>query len=197
MFIATILIYLIGFGITGGIPMKLAPIAFIGGLLVYLLLTVGSGDDLLYWSYAELLVALAAGILTGIASSLVLPDGDRMSMANPKRWVMFLVYLIPFFIAMAKANVDVAVRVITGKIKPGIVKINPKLKTKFGLSILANSITLTPGTLTVDVDEKNNGLFVHCINVPDQSVKECQEKHECDSGPICGSFPQWARRIAE
>ena len=177
--------------------MKWAPIAFIGGVLVYLLLTAGSGDDVLLWSYAELFAGIVAGILTGLTSSLVLPESDRNSMANPVRWVMFVIYLIPFFLAMAKANFDVASRVITGKIRPGIVKISPGLKTKLGVAILANSITLTPGTLTVDVDEKTNDLYIHWINVHDKELKECREKKVCCSDKICGSFPDWARRIAE
>jgi len=114
-------------------------------------------------------------------------------MLNPRRWFIFLVYLFPFFFAMAKANVDVAYRVITGRINPAIVKINPKLKTDLSLAILANSITLTPGTLSVDVDEKTNELYVHWINIDPGVLKDMPR----DYHPICHSFPDWARRIAE
>ena len=94
---------------------------------------------------------------------------------------------------MAKANIDVAYRVITGRIKPGIVKISPKLKTDAGLTMLANSITLTPGTLSVDVDEETNDLYVHWINVK----KEALEKMPRDYEYVCGKFPDWARRVME
>ena len=110
-------------------------------------------------------------------------------MLNPLRWVIFLIYLIgPFFWAMAKANIDVAYRVITGKINPGIVKISPRLKTDLGITLLADSITLTPGTLSVDIDEKNNDLYIHWINV---TTLKPTTHH------ICANFPQWIRRIAE
>jgi len=110
-------------------------------------------------------------------------------MLNPLRWVIFLIYLIgPFFWAMAKANIDVAYRVITGKINPGIVKISPGLKTDLGITLLADSITLTPGTLSVDIDEKNNDLYIHWINV---TTLKPTTHH------ICANFPQWIRRIAE
>ena len=89
---------------------------------------------------------------------------------------------------MAKANIDVAYRVITGKINPGIVKISPNLKSDAAITLLANSITLTPGTLSVDIDENNNDLYIHWINVTNL-------KPEIED--ICGSFPTWARRIAE
>jgi multicomponent Na+:H+ antiporter subunit E len=57
------------------------------------------------------------------------------------------------FIEIIKANLDVALRVIKPviPINPGIVKVKTKLKTPMGRLILTNSITLTPGTLTVDI----------------------------------------------
>ena len=117
-----------------------------------------------------------------------------LRMANPVRWFLFVSYVIgPFFIEMAKANVDVAYRVLTGKINPGIVKISPKLKTDLGISMLANSITLTPGTLSVDIDEDTNDLYIHWINVK----KEALEKKPVDCKYICGNFPKWIRRLRE
>lgn len=72
---------------------------------------------------------------------------------------------------MAKANFDVAYRVITGKINPGIVKMSPGLKTDTALTFLANSITLTPGTLSVDTDDEKN-LYVHWINVDEEALEK-------------------------
>mgnify|MGYP003876904265 FL=1 len=98
-------------------------------------------------------------------------------------------YLIgPFFLAMARANLDVAWRVLTGRIRPGIVRFNPGLRTDLGRTVLANSITLTPGTLTVDVDDDTGDFYVHWINVKDEEPRP---------EDVCGPFPTWARRIAE
>jgi len=94
---------------------------------------------------------------------------------------------------MAKANVDVAYRVITGKINPGIIKISPNLKTDLGITLLANSITLTPGTLTVDIDEDTNDLYIHWINVKGEALK----KNPVECKFVCANFDKWARRIAE
>jgi len=88
---------------------------------------------------------------------------------------------------MTKANLDVAFRVITGKINPGIVKIKPKLKTDLGITMLANSITLTPGTLSVEIG-RDRSLYVHCINLKNRKP-EMRE--------VCGNFPYWIRRITE
>ncbi|HEC91519.1 MAG TPA: cation:proton antiporter, partial [Candidatus Atribacteria bacterium] len=128
-------------------------------------------------------------IIVSIIATKVLFQKRGYRMLNPLRWVIFLIYLIgPFFLAMAKANIDVAYRVITGRINPGIVKISPGLKTDLGITMLANSITLTPGTLSVDIDEKNNDLYIHWINV---TTLKPTTHH------ICANFPQWIRRVAE
>jgi len=158
--------------------------------LVYLLLAIGSGTVFL-WSTAELIIGAVFAVIAGalLRNRFI---GKDLRMLNPKRWFTFLVYLFPFFFAMAKANVDVAYRVITGRINPAIVKINPNLKNDMSLTFLANSITLTPGTLSVDVDQKTNELYVHWINVDPEVLKNMPR----DYHPICGNFPDWARRIA-
>ena len=158
--------------------------------LLYLILTIGSGT-LLLWNAAELIIgAVFALVAAALLKNRYLKKSLRM--LNPIRWFIWLIYLFPFFFAMAVANVDVAYRVITGRINPGIVKISPNLKNDMALTILANSITLTPGTLSVDVDEKTNDLYVHWINVNPEALKEMPR----DYHQICSSFPDWARRIA-
>ena len=162
--------------------------------ITYLLLTTGSGNDALgLWSFYELFFGIILSIIVGfIARKIFIKDSFRM--LNPVRWITFLAYVVgPFFVGMAKANVDVAYRVITGKINPGIVKISPDLKTDLGITMLANSITLTPGTLTVDIDEDKNDLYIHWINVK----KEALEKKPVDCKYICCKFDKWIRRIAE
>ncbi len=84
---------------------------------------------------------------------------------HPKRIFYIIKYLIVFLIALIKANWDVAKRVINPKlpINPGIVTYTTKLQSDTAKVFLANSITLTPGTLTVDiVDDK---LYIHWIDV--------------------------------
>jgi multicomponent Na+:H+ antiporter subunit E len=158
--------------------------------VVYLLLTIGSGTVGL-WSAPELVTGAVLALIVGavVRNRFI---GKDLRMLNPGRWVAFLAYLGPFFWAMARANIDVAYRVITGRINPAIVKINPKLRNDMSLTFLANSITLTPGTLSVDVSPKTNELYVHWINIVPEVLKDMPR----DYHPVCGSFPDWARRIA-
>jgi len=172
--------------------------AFIGTtivcFLIYLLLTTGSGSEFLgLWSTIELIFGILLSLVVGFIARKVLVK-NNYRLLNPIRWILFMGYLIgPFFFALAKANVDVTYRVITGKINPGIVKISPGLHTDLGITMLANSITLTPGTLSVDIDEDTNDLYIHWINVD----KKVLEKRPVDCAAICGNFPQWIRRIVE
>ena len=89
-----------------------------------------------------------------------------------KRMVFFGIYSIVLFVEIIKANFDVAYRVIHPKlpIKPGIVIIKTELKQEFARMLLANSITLTPGTFTLDVLE--NRLLIHWINVRSEDTAE-------------------------
>ncbi|MEA2078149.1 MAG: Na+/H+ antiporter subunit E [Candidatus Marinimicrobia bacterium] len=84
---------------------------------------------------------------------------------TPKSLVYSVIYLFVFLKELIVSNLDVARRVVDPKlpIKPGIVKVKTKLNSRIGRTILANSITLTPGTLTVDI--KDEYLYIHWIEI--------------------------------
>ena len=88
------------------------------------------------------------------------------------RYLWFLYYVPVFVWECFKANIDVAYRVIHPDlpIHPGIVKVRTTLKSDTALTFLANSITLTPGTLSVDIDKENGFLYVHWIEVRSTDV---------------------------
>lgn len=95
---------------------------------------------------------------------------------SPKSFFYSIGYIFVFIFELFKANFDVAFRVISPKlpINPGIVKVKTKLKSDFGRMMLANSITLTPGTLTVDI--KDEFIYVHWIDVTDKNIDAATEK---------------------
>ncbi len=81
----------------------------------------------------------------------------------------FLVYVAVFLWECIKANIDVAFRVLHPDlpIRPGTIKVKTRLRSDIGLTFLANSITLTPGTTTVDVDKDNGYIYIHWLRVKD------------------------------
>ncbi len=109
---------------------------------------------------------------------------------SPWRLVHLLIYLPVFFWEMIKANFDVAYRVVHPRmpIKPGIVAIKTELKSDIGKLFLANSITLTPGTLTLEVEGEY--LFIHWINVKDEDVERVSQL-------IGGRFEKHLKAICE
>jgi len=93
---------------------------------------------------------------------------------HPQRWLYFIFWYLPVFLwECIKANIDVAYRVLHPKlpINPGIVKVKTNLKSDTGITFLANSITLTPGTMSVDIDKDNGILYVHWIDVKDKNIE--------------------------
>ncbi len=101
--------------------------------------------------------------------------GSNFKYLNPVRWFWFLIYIPVFIWEMTKANFDVAYRVLHPKlpIDPGIIRVKTSIQSAMGKTFLANSITLTPGTFTVDI--KDEILYVHCIKVPAESLDEATE----------------------
>ena len=120
-----------------------------------------------------------AEIITGIILSLVVAyitvvnfDCCDPILITPSHIVYFIQYFFVFLGALIKANFDVARRVINPKlpINPGIVSFKTKLNNNFAKMVLANSITLTPGTLTIDVVD--NKFYIHWIDVTTENKEE-------------------------
>ncbi len=77
---------------------------------------------------------------------------------------MIIRYIVVLIIEIIKANVVMAQYILTPQIaaEPALVRFNPHLKTQIAQVLLANSITLTPGTITVEL--KDGEYLVHCYD---------------------------------
>ncbi len=66
------------------------------------------------------------------------------------------------------------------KLKPGIIAFPLSVTSDVEITLLANLITLTPGTLSVDVSEDRKTLYVHALSVPDKKalIKEIADGFE-------------------
>jgi len=129
-------------------------------------------------------VAVGVGLLVG--KYLVKEDAKAL---NPVRWVWLGIYFIWYMlVAEVKAHLDVMVRVLSGKYKPGIVKVSIDVKTDYAKTLIANSITNTPGTVVVDLDDEY--MYVNWINVTTEDPEEAKKE-------ICEDFEKYAKRIFE
>jgi multicomponent Na+:H+ antiporter subunit E len=79
-------------------------------------------------------------------------------------------FIFYFLYEVIVANLQVAYEVMTPNlyVKPGIIKIPLDVTTNTEISILANLITLTPGTLSIDVSDDKKVLYVHSMYVTDK-----------------------------
>jgi multicomponent Na+:H+ antiporter subunit E len=82
------------------------------------------------------------------------------------------VYIPVFLYRLVLANFDMAYRVLSPKlpINPRIVKVPTDLQSDLKKLVLANTITLTPGTLSLDVED--DGVLVHWVNAQGESGED-------------------------
>ena len=155
---------------------------FILTLVFWLLLTF----DL---SLANLIAGGAAALVTSLLFTKYFFH-RVVKFIQPQRYVWLLIYLVIFTWECIKANFDVAYRVLhpAMPIKPGIVKVKLDLHSDFAKTMLANSITMTPGTISVDIID--DILYVHWIYVSSEDPEVYSQK-------IAGKFEKYIKKIFE
>jgi multicomponent Na+:H+ antiporter subunit E len=116
----------------------------------------------------EFLIGLAVGLVVAYAlRRFYAPSGPT---ARDLRVAPYaLLYLLVFTWDLVVANVDVAKRVLSPSlpISPAVIEVPLRVQTDVGITTIANSITLTPGTLTMDYNRETNTLYVHSIDGSD------------------------------
>ena len=148
--------------------------AFIVLLAFWLLITFSLTTE-------NIILGVVASLITILFFGKYLVSGSR-KLFQPRRYFWFIIYLFIFIWEILKANFDVAYRVIhpAMPIKPGIVRVPLHVKSGIARTMLANSITMTPGTITVDIIDDE--IFVHWIYVksedPEKYVNEVSGRFE-------------------
>ena len=162
--------------------------AFILLYAFWLLLTVNVEHGKLLFDPGFVIVGALLTLLVVFLTAGKYPR--REWLLNPVRWLWLFIYVPYFLYLCVKANLDVAYRVVHPDmpIRPGIVRVRTSLTSELAKTFLANSITLTPGTLTVDIDGPD--LYIHWIHV----VGEDPEAH---TAVIVQGFERFLRRIFE
>ncbi len=138
---------------------------------------------LLTWSFSVQELAAGAVVSLGVAlfSARFFIHEKAFWLLNPVKFFSLIGYWCgTFFVELIKANVDMAKRCFGGckNIQPGIVKVPVELESDYGQAALANSITLTPGTITLDIAEDQAGktwYYIHWIDVTTEDPAEAGE----------------------
>lgn len=96
---------------------------------------------------------ISAFLVSYLSSNLLI--GDKKMTLKPEKIILFFSYLIYLIYNIVLSNIDVAYRVLhpSMPINPKIVELKTALDSDIGQTALANSITLTPGTITVNISD--------------------------------------------
>ncbi|MFP4620968.1 MAG: Na+/H+ antiporter subunit E [Bacteroidales bacterium] len=151
---------------------------------------------LVFWLLVTFSLALA-NIVVGVIAALITSYlfgryfvTDVRKFLQPRRYAWLILYIFIFLWECIKANFDVAYRVLhpAMPIKPGIVRVQLEIKTDIAKTMLANSITMTPGTIAVDV--KDDIMYVHWIYVTSEDPEVYTQK-------VSGRFENYIKKIFE
>ena len=138
-------------------------------LVVWLLLNGFSAGQLLLGG----ILSLAIPIITS-------PFADRQSrVVKP---LSMAVYLLRLFWDIFISNLEVARRVLgsNSKLNPGFIAYPLELTGDFPLTVLASTISLTPGTVSVDFSEDKQWLYIHALHIDSEQeiIDSIRERYE-------------------
>jgi multicomponent Na+:H+ antiporter subunit E len=127
-----------------------------------------------YLSLEYLLAGIVLSSAVGIAFGRFAMEEVGWNFLSPRRWFYFMVYLLVLLRGILLAGVLLASTILRREmvISPGVVAIPTNLKKRWELTLLANSITLTPGTFFLDLDEDAHVLYVHWISIRSEDVAD-------------------------
>ena len=144
-------------------------VILVGTLMLFWLMLMGSAS----------IETLSIGLTAAVGVALLFRNGLSFFTefrATPKAFVSGVRYYGYFFKELVRSNLKLAAIVLSPDlpINPGIVKVRTSLKSRMGRLMLANSITLTPGTLTVELD--GEWLYVHWVVMESADVEEATRR---------------------
>ncbi|WP_226042205.1 Na+/H+ antiporter subunit E [Natrinema sp. DC36] len=117
----------------------------------------------------SLLRGFLAGLIVGLPVAFVFRRlyGKYVDLGHGVRVLPYAgLYLGAFTWELLRANLDVAYRVLSPgmPIEPEVILVPLRVESDIAITVIANSITITPGTVTLDYDEETNSLYVHGVN---------------------------------
>jgi multicomponent Na+:H+ antiporter subunit E len=146
-------------------------------IFVFFIYIIYSGNVTLFDIVTGFVIAVATGIILG---PLVIEDWKKS--LSISRFLKLTKYIVRYFIIdEVKAHWSVIKIGLNPRmpIKPGIVRVPINSKSEYAITLIAISITNTPGTVVVDVDKERGILYVNWIYVisenPDVTYREIAE----------------------
>lgn len=140
-------------------------------------------------AFSLLMGLLGSLIVTAVVKPLVISRDLRASdIGRLAHLVAYYLYYMA--VAEVKAHIGIAKIVLSRKmgISPAIVEVPYYVKTSYGMTLIAGSITNTPGTVVVQVDTDRKFLYVHWLAAKTFEPAKAREE-------ISGEFEKYAQKI--
>ncbi|WP_404453112.1 Na+/H+ antiporter subunit E [Virgibacillus necropolis] len=129
------------------------------------------------YTFASFIGGYILGIILLLVLNRFIPDSFYLNRVFKTIQLVFL-----FMKELYSANMDIVKLVYKPKLEfePGIFAMPTRLKSNWEITLLANLITLTPGTLTVAISDDNTHLYIHAMDIDDidESIAEIKNTFE-------------------
>ena len=114
-------------------------------------------------------VLIVGGVVSAIIA-LFFTKSAIFETVTPKSFISCIAFGVTFAVELIKSNLDVALRVASPKLRinPAIVEVKTNLKSKIGRLALTSAITLTPGTLTAEIEDDR--VYIHWIDAKSTDI---------------------------
>jgi multisubunit Na+/H+ antiporter MnhE subunit len=132
--------------------------------------------------------AIVTGIALAIALTWVVRRSDDNREHHRVRPLALLRYFGHMVFALVQSNVALAWEVLTPTdyTKPGLLEVQLPPSSELVLTVIANSITLTPGTMTLGLRAETSTLVIHVLHLRDvdEARAEIEELHRLVSAAL-------------
>lgn len=136
------------------------------------------------WSFGHFILGSFLAISIPWLTRVFIPQTPQ---ANPKLAARYLGRLV---VDIVRSSWDVTRKIFVpmDSLNPGFIAIPLDLKGDMPLTLLTSSISLTPGTVSVDLSDDRNWLYVHALDITDEEaiIREIKERYET---PLMEMFP--------
>ncbi|MCQ0970560.1 Na+/H+ antiporter subunit E [Paracoccus sp. TK19116] len=117
------------------------------------------------FAWGSLVFAVIIGITVPLLTAPYWPDRPRVSGLGR---ILSYIGMVIWDIVVANVQVARIVLFLPNKdLRPAFIVIPLRLKSPEAITVLAGTITLTPGTVSCDCSEDGHALLVHCLHAPD------------------------------
>lgn len=103
----------------------------------------------------------------------------RLTVKKPGKAILYALKVLGDIVS---ANFEVAVQVLgpTRKLQPGFIAIPLEITGDFPITVLASTISLTPGTVSAEVSSDHKWLYVHALHLVDETatIREIKQRYE-------------------